>query len=174
MKYIFVFVYIYSPISHTMFLCKLHKSGSPLDGWRSSIEWTNGLVNRKMGASFSSNMQLGIYTMIHDKTLQKRLTVFTLRKKLSMYICLDFFFMLSDFHYFPQDTCLFLFITRKSVSQCPMLSSFQILPPQGPQKHPCRKVPSWSVWWPIITLVGTLFLCWCSQSALILPLLTRP
>lgn len=78
----------------------------------------------------------------------------------------------SHSHYSPQDRSLFLLIARKSVSQCPRPSSLQMLPPQGPHSHSCRKVPSWSVWRPVITLLRTLFLCWRTQSAPFLPLFT--
>lgn len=44
--------------------------------------------------------------------------------------------------FLPLFRMYFLFIARKSVRRCPNLSSLQILPPQGPQKQPCRKVPA--------------------------------
>lgn len=72
---------------------------------------------------------------------------------------------LSHIHYAPQDACLFLFIARKSVSQCSRLSSLQILSPQSPQKHPCRKVSSWNMWRPVITLLRTLELSRCPVSS---------
>lgn len=103
---------------------------------------------------FSPNIQPKTSIMTRNKTRYMQPAICTLRRNHSCTLH-SVSSVLSHIHYSSQDTFLFLFIARKSVSQCPRLSSLSIVSPQGPQKHPCRKVSSWNVWQAVITLLRT-------------------